>query len=552
MHRGAEGVLNYHERTKHTPWRYARSPETLDWENQPAPFRRYVGARAHRLPFLEKDPQIGFNGLFTRAGKEERPFVLENTAAFLELSLALSAWKSYQDSTWALRINPSSGNLHPTEAYLVLPAMGELPAGVFHYNPYIHSLEERADLDEGLCSMIRAGFGIDGFLVGLTSIFWREAWKYGERAFRYCALDIGHAASCMSFSANLLGWKATLLDEAPDSDIARLLGLKKTRWLPGEAERPEALLFVHKSSEETVSRGVPAEIANAFDDLHFSGEPNPLSEEHREWQVIDEVSRLAEKPVTAREEARHVDAPYLYKDVPALNAAEAIRKRRSAQAYDGKTPMPREVFFAILDRTIPRPGCAPFDMGLRGPYIHLLLFVHRVEGLEPGIYFLLRHGGEIEELRKRSKEGFLWERPVAVPKGLPLYLLEKGDLTSTAATLSCRQDIAGTGAFSTGMIARFRHLVEENPYLYRRLHWEAGAVGQVLYIASEGYGFRGTGIGCFFDDSVHETLGLTDDTFQSVYHFTVGTPIEDRRMLSHPAYHHLKGGIPGTMSVDTR
>lgn len=51
----------------------------------------------------------------------------------------------------------------------------------------------------------------------------------------------------------------------------------------------------------------------------------------------------------------------------------------------------------------------------------------------------------------------------------------------------------------------------------------------------------GTGIGCFFDDPVHAALGLEDNTFQSLYHFTIGQPVEDPRLATLPAYHHLEG-----------
>ena len=43
-------------------------------------------------------------------------------AVLFELALGLSAWKEYGGSRWALRCNPSSGNLHPTEAYVVAGA----------------------------------------------------------------------------------------------------------------------------------------------------------------------------------------------------------------------------------------------------------------------------------------------------------------------------------------------------------------------------------------------------------------------------------------------
>jgi hypothetical protein len=85
------------------------------------------------------------------------------------------------------------------------------------------------------------------------------------------------------------------------------------------------------------------------------------------------------------------------------------------------------------------------------------------------------------------------------------------------------------------MLADFRDL-DEGPWWYRRLHWEAGVLGQALYLEAEAAGVRGTGIGCFFDDVVHETLGLADDRFRDLYHFTVGGALEDRRLTTKPGY----------------
>ena len=74
------------------------------------------------------------------------------------------------------------------------------------------------------------------------------------------------------------------------------------------------------------------------------------------------------------------------------------------------------------------------------------------------------------------------------------------------------------------------------PWQYPRLFWEAGALGQRLYLEVEALGLRGTGIGCFFDDQVHALLGLRDRSFQSLYHFTAGGPVEDSRLTVLPAY----------------
>ena len=67
----------------------------------------------------------------------------------------------------------------------------------------------------------------DSFLVGLSSIHWREAWKYGERAFRYCQHDVGHAIATVRYAAAALGWSALLLDTLSDDDVAAVLGLNR-------------------------------------------------------------------------------------------------------------------------------------------------------------------------------------------------------------------------------------------------------------------------------------------------------------------------------------
>ena len=69
---------------------------------------------------------------------------------------------------------------------------------------------------------------------------------------------------------------------------------------------------------------------------------------------------------------------------------------------------------------------------------------------------------------------------------------------------------------------------------------EAGALGQLLYLEAESCGLQGTGIGCFFDDAIHELLGLSDRALQVVYNFTVGKGVEDTRIQKLPAYHHLR------------
>jgi Nitroreductase family len=215
------------------------------------------------------------------------------------------------------------------------------------------------------------------------------------------------------------------------------------------------------------------------------------------------------------------------------SAAQIIRQRRSLLACDGTTSIPAERFYRMLARTLPVPSDAiPWS-----PAIHFGLFVHRVEGIEPGLYAMARDPGKVETLKTAMHAHFAWEPPPGCPAELPLFLLERGDACALATQVSCRQEIAGDGAFSLGMLAEYQaNLVAHGPPFYRRLFWEAGAVGQVLYLEAEAAGVRATGIGCFFDDPVHQVFGFRDLAFQSLYHFTIGGPVDDPRLTTLPPY----------------
>lgn len=200
----------------------------------------------------------------------------------------------------------------------------------------------------------------------------------------------------------------------------------------------------------------------------------------------------------------------------------------------------REAFYRILYKTLPGQGHIPFDTLPWSPAVHLILFVHRVTDLAPGLYLLLRNRGQEAALRAATRADFTWERPAACPEDLALFRLLRGDARSAAQQLSCQQAIASDGCFSLGMLARFEDPLEQHGgWFYRRLFWECGMVGQVLYLEAEAAGLRGTGIGCFFDDPVHDLLGLASQQYQSLYHFTVGHPVEDARITTLPAYPSL-------------
>ena len=166
--------------------------------------------------------------------------------------------------------------------------------------------------------------------------------------------------------------------------------------------------------------------------------------------------------------------------------------------------------------------------------------MHRIDGLPAGLYVLMRDEARLDAFRAACLDDFAWVH--VEQSGMPLYALVLGDCREAATHASCFQEIAGDSAFSLGMVADFsRTLEEEGAWTYRRLFWETGLIGQVLYLEAEAAGVRSTGMGCYFDDLVHQLLDLdlADDAWQSLYHFTVGGAVEDDRLTMLPAYGHL-------------
>jgi len=532
-------IIAYHERTKHQPDRYASGPHGLDWATQPNPFRSFTGAPLFRMPLTVEDEPPSAAALFGAATVWPRPLTLKSVSLFFELSLGLSARKQIADSSWYLRMNPSSGNLHPTEAYAVLSTIEEFPVGacVYHYAPYEHALEQRARWTPA------ASAGGDSFHVGLTSITWREAWKYGERAFRYCQHDVGHALAALRYAAAALGWRVQLLPEWGDPQLATLLGLDRAEDFSGaEQEIPE--LLVRVIVDEATVRDLRSVAGTS---IEWFGRANRLSDAHVEWPAIDAAIKATERQTGSVDPIKATDgSAWPLPSSPACNhsAAQLIRQRRSAVDFDGVTPITREKFLAILDATLPRASVPPFDAWPFEPRLHLVLFVHRVTGLDPGLYLWLRAPAEAEALRQAFYAKFKWEAATDSAASAPLYRLGGGDLRDFARTLSCQQDIAADGAFSLGMLARFEPLLRERgAAAYRELFWEAGMIGQALYLAAEAAGVRGTGIGCYFDDVLHRALGLTGRDWQSIYHFTIGAPVEDLRLRTAAPYAHLAGVV---------
>jgi SagB-type dehydrogenase family enzyme len=515
MNKELQTVFRYHETSKHSQKRYAKSLGYMDWATQPNPFRIYKGTRNILLPLSLDNPTPPYSLL--DEDLPSAPLIHESVSQLLQFSLGIAAWKNSGGSSWAVRCNASSGNLHPTEAYLILPPMIHSQKSIVsHYAPKNHALEILAEFDTDFFDTLEK----ESFLIGLSSISWREAWKYGERAFRYVQLDVGHAWQALVVSAKMLGWNITRVDNVNDKEIAKILGLdQKDRFF--EDETPDMLLIVSK--EESAPH---LNIASLLNDLSksYEGIANKLSPSMHEWKIITEVEKataLIQIPQVQTSKCK-------LSRKPSRESKEVVLNRRSIHVMDKeKSTITKEQFHTLL-RSV--------DCSLDGKEnaVHLAIFVHRVEEYSQGLYLHVRNKKDLESFKKEFHKNFVWEKTAFKN----LYLLEVADFTKASKIISCNQDIASDGAFSLGMICRYsQELLTYNSHRYKELYWECGMIGQQLYLEATSLGLSGTGIGCFLDDLMNiNVLGLQNNLFQSMYHFTLGIGYIDSRIQTTQAY----------------
>jgi SagB-type dehydrogenase family enzyme len=519
LNQETERLFAYHQATKHTYHSVRSSPHYLDWRNQPNPFRTYEGAQ---VTPLAPDPSFPDTGTFVAMGALDRRTQLarkndpENHDAAVRLdamwlsrllwhSMAVSSWKKVPStgSRYSLRVNPSSGNLHPTETYLALGGFTGVDDGLYHYRADLHALELRSPggWTQHLAQELRIPWAAESSLiVGFTSIFWREAWKYGDRAYHYCCHDLGHAMMSVLLAARAMGLAGGAITHFADLRLTRSLGLS------GGDEAPMAfLVFPSKSSGGRNS--IPPLDA-------FAGVPNELSSDEVPYELLLGMHRSTILSDAARppQNISAASAAAIGEGYPPLNALSreierdksletVTRRRRSALDFDARTPpMERGDLEQILDfatRDWPADWRGTFGGEDRAErrgtdFVTLYLYVHRVRDCKPGVY--------------------RWDCSTR-----RLEQLHRGNVERVAAYLSLEQALAGNACFAISMVADLAAAARNfGNRGYRYVHFEAGAIGQKLYLGAEALGWNATGIGAFYDDDVHRYLGFLEETDGSV------------------------------------
>ena len=257
-------------------------------------------------------------------------------------------------------------------------------------------------------------------------------------------------------------------------------------------------------------QSIPVRVLDPVEASLFRGQPNRLSEEQESYPLIERIhaaTKLSTEAIIPSLEQSKASGRGEISLPPLVSTSrrfgDVVRARRSALDFRGGG---ESMSFSQLATVLSIAQERLFADFATARYVHLYLYVHRVEGLTPGVY---RYWPEHAELEK----------------------IKEGDQRLVAAALSLGQELAGNACVAFSMIGDFESAARNyGDRGYRYVHFEAGAIGQRMYLASEALGLRATGIGAFLDDRVNRYLDLSSELGQVVYHFAIGYPVPDPRL----------------------
>src|SRR2546421_8624768 len=231
----AEAEQAYHDATKHYYDSVRANAHSLDFANQPLPFKIYATLEPLRLPAEVR--QTGVAALSAIAESVPPQTIaapdLEAVAQLLYLSAGITRHRKYPGGEIYFRAAACTGALYEVEPYLVCGDLANLEAGLYHFAPAEFGLRRlrvadyRAVLVEATAD--EPAIAHAPVVIACTCIYWRNAWKYQARTYRHFGWDNGTVLANLLAVATALGLPAKVVCGFQDPEVNRLLDVDPQR-----------------------------------------------------------------------------------------------------------------------------------------------------------------------------------------------------------------------------------------------------------------------------------------------------------------------------------
>ncbi len=473
---------NYHDTTSYG--KDKMSPHFLDWQNQPSVYKAYPSIEPIPLPPRPKIPKVNLQDLLSAAPAPHKDLRInpELLSSIFLLTYSITGRARHGGEDFYFRSVASAGALYPCELYVASEDVQGVDDGLYHFSIAHHGLhplrkERVISLANGLIAPpMQPGPSLVFFI---TAIFFRSAWKYRERAYRYCLLDAGHLLENLALALKAWGLKFDISYDFKDKEVNELLGLDESRevtlvacrvWSSREGDSSTNLetkalprMFKEASRGSAVEKHYPLILeiheAGSLDGLEGS-DCQGLDQSFPtgiKWQEIDPSS-----PWPTQMEIDHV-----------------VIRRRSKRNFIPQ-PLEKEPLLALLSSLLDDDKHYSNCMEIR-------FLLSSVEGHEPGLYTMDAQG---------NRYG----------------LISKGRFIPTMASICLDQMWLANAALHFLFVSDLERLDQTiGPRGYRYVMLEAGRLGERIYLVATALGLGSCGIGAFYDVEAAQLLELSEN-----------------------------------------
>ena len=491
---GSLSARDFHELTKHR--RYRRLGGRMDPANRPLPFKVYTGLELlpfHR-PWAPLDQQAT-EALAGRGPLESRQPTRADVERICHFSNGVLRWREVPwlpGGRMAFRAAPCTGALYHIELYLACAELEGLPAGLYHYCARdsgfrcLRPGDWRGPLAEAAASEAAT---IDApALLLVTSTFWRNAWKYGPRAYRHTYWDGGVVIANALAAAHALELPAKVVTGFVDAAVNRLIDVDP------DAEAAVAMVALGCGASTPPAVAAPQPLGLATEPLSaFQERFDLIPAAHAATSFGDPGQVLAwRRAGEATPSPEPIRTSHGQHGGPSLE--DAIIRRRSTRRF-AVTPIKQEQLIDVLDCAL---APVPSDAGIGPGSVHIAL--NGVEGLGSGTYRV--DGGRITLIRS-------WP---------------EADIRVAAMQMSLVQELAADAAVNVCFLADLDSVLDRlGDRGWRAAHMGAAIAGGRLEVAAQALGLGATGL-TFFDDEVTDLFGLDGRSTGVCYLAAVGVP----------------------------
>ena len=483
--RNTEAALSYHDATKHSYASVRANAHSLDFANQPLPFKIYSTLDPIRLPAEVRQTGVAaLSAIAESVPPEARAALdLEAVAQLLYLSAGITRHRKYPGGEIYFRAAACTGALYEVEIYLICGDLANLEAGVYHFAAAEFGLRKlragdyRAILAEATGS--EPAIAPAPLTIVCTGTYWRNAWKYQNRTYRHFGWDNGTLFANLLAVATAWGLPAKVVCGFVYATVNRLLDV--------DAQREVAFSLVAIGYDPAPPPPAPAEVAplgletvplsrNEIDyplmrEMHDASSLHSPAE-IAAWRSCTPVTKLPPPtgPVVQLQ-------PLSDTEIPRDPIEQVILRRGSSRKF-ARTPITLAQLSTMLDRAtrgVPADFLDPMGCQLN----HLYLIVNAVEGLEPGAYVFHRDRGVLECLKPEN-------------------------FRAQAGYLGLEQALPADAAVDIFFLADLRPILQRfGNRGYRAVQFEAGILGGKIYLGAYAQHLGATGL-TFYDDDVVE------------------------------------------------